>query len=73
MVRPQFHGQVNQVVNVYGHDTGLLRLELPKQSYERAGLAGEPIRDAGRKHVKTRYGKCYLGPGKAAMAHHPSD
>ena len=36
---------------------GLLRLELPKEIYERAGLVGTPVRDGGRKHVKSRYGR----------------
>ncbi|KAL8854565.1 MAG: hypothetical protein Q9221_000600 [Calogaya cf. arnoldii] len=35
--------------------SGHLRLEIPKDEYERAGLVGDAIRDAGRKHVKTRY------------------
>lgn len=35
---------------------GILRLELPKETYERSGLSGKPIRDGGRKHLKTRYG-----------------
>lgn len=39
------------------HLSGQLRLELPKEIYERTGLTGKPIRDAGRKHVKTRFGK----------------
>ena len=34
---------------------GKLRLELPKQVYERTGLNGQAIQDEGRKHVKTRY------------------
>ncbi|CAF9909444.1 hypothetical protein IMSHALPRED_008363 [Imshaugia aleurites] len=34
---------------------GILRLELAKDRYERCGLVGESIRDAGRKHIKTRY------------------
>ena len=39
---------------------GILRLELDKESYERAGLVGKAIRDAARKHIKTRYGSnCY--------------
>ncbi|KAL8643591.1 MAG: hypothetical protein Q9210_007621, partial [Variospora velana] len=38
--------------------SGQLRLELLKETYEKVGLVGDPIRDAGRKHVKTRYGKC---------------
>ena len=37
--------------------SGILRIELPKEIYERAGLVGKPIRDGGRKHIKTRYGK----------------
>ena len=35
---------------------GVLRLELPKDIYERVGLVGSPIRDGGRKHAKARYG-----------------
>lgn len=35
---------------------GILRLELAKESYERAGLVGKATRDGGRKHIKTRYG-----------------
>lgn len=38
--------------------SGILRLELAKDKYERCGLVGHPIRDAGRKHIKTRYGEC---------------
>ncbi|MCJ1436331.1 Ribonuclease P protein subunit p40 [Xylographa pallens] len=34
---------------------GQLRLELPREIYERVGLVGHPIRDTGRKHLKTRY------------------
>ncbi|KAK5168054.1 uncharacterized protein LTR77_006622 [Saxophila tyrrhenica] len=34
---------------------GVLRLEVDKATYERLGLAGEPIPCAGRKHVKIRY------------------
>lgn len=37
--------------------SGILRLELAKDKYERCGLVGHPIRDAGRKHIKTRYGE----------------
>ncbi|KAF6220904.1 hypothetical protein HO133_002584 [Letharia lupina] len=33
----------------------VLRLELAKDKYERCGLVGQPVRDAGRKHLKTRY------------------
>ena len=36
---------------------GELRLDLAKENYERSGLVGKPIRDGGRKHMKTRYGK----------------
>lgn len=36
--------------------SGVLRLELAKDKYERCGLVGQPVRDAGRKHFKTRYG-----------------
>ena len=35
---------------------GVLRLDLDKESYERAGLQGSPTRDGGRKHVKARFG-----------------
>ncbi|KAI4245452.1 MAG: hypothetical protein L6R40_002513 [Gallowayella cf. fulva] len=56
------------------HGTGQLRLELPKDLYERAGLVGRPIRDLGRKHIKARYGKCapklYLDISPLAK-HHP--
>lgn len=34
---------------------GVLCLELAKESYERSGLVGKPMRDGGRKHLKTRY------------------
>lgn len=37
--------------------SGILRLELAKDKYERCGLVGQPIRDAGRKHIKTRFSK----------------
>ena len=36
---------------------GVLRLEMSKALYERSGLCGKPIRDGGRKHLKTRYGR----------------
>lgn len=39
-------------------NSGVLRLELAKDKYERCGLVGQPVRDAGRKHIKTRYGEC---------------
>ncbi|KAI4218503.1 MAG: hypothetical protein LQ349_008685 [Xanthoria aureola] len=41
--------------NLYSLKNGQLRLEIPKDLYERAGLVGEAIRDVGRKHMKTRY------------------
>lgn len=37
--------------------SGILRLELAKDKYERCGLIGQPIRDVGRNHLKTRYGE----------------
>ena len=37
--------------------SGILRLELAKDKYERCGLVGLPIRDAGRRHIKTRFGE----------------
>ncbi|OJD25127.1 hypothetical protein ACJ73_03507 [Blastomyces percursus] len=43
------------VDNVYTLKNGVLRLELDKNSFERAGLDGKPIRSGGRKHVKERY------------------
>ncbi|QSS49267.1 hypothetical protein I7I53_09581 [Histoplasma capsulatum var. duboisii H88] len=43
------------VDNVYTLHNGVLRLELDKNSFERAGLDGKPIRSGGRKHVKERY------------------
>ncbi|MCJ1479469.1 hypothetical protein MMC13_008155 [Lambiella insularis] len=41
--------------NMYVLKNGVLRLELPRELYERTGLVGKPIRDTGRKHIKTRY------------------
>lgn len=38
--------------------TGILRLELGKEPYERSGLQGKPIRSGGRKHAKERFGLC---------------
>lgn len=35
--------------------SGILRLELGKEVYERTGLTGKPIRSGGRKHAKERY------------------
>ncbi|KAF7505739.1 hypothetical protein GJ744_000505 [Endocarpon pusillum] len=43
------------VDNVFSLRDGLLRLELDKEAYERAGLQGQPCRGGGRKHVKARY------------------
>ncbi|EXJ71459.1 uncharacterized protein A1O5_05267 [Cladophialophora psammophila CBS 110553] len=43
------------VDNVYSLKEGVLRLELSKDSYERAGLQGKPIPSGGSKHVKLRY------------------
>ncbi|OAX84970.1 hypothetical protein ACJ72_00650 [Emergomyces africanus] len=43
------------VDNVYTLKDGVLRLELDKNSFERAGLDGKSIRSGGRKHVKERY------------------
>jgi len=34
---------------------GILRLELGKETFERTGLSGKPIRGGGRKHAKERY------------------
>lgn len=38
------------------HGLGNLRLELSKENYESCGLNGTPVRDGGRKHIKSRYG-----------------
>ena len=32
---------------------------MPKEVYERVGLVGNPTRDIGRKHIKSRYGKSF--------------
>ena len=40
---------------LYTLRNGTLRLELPKEVYERTGLVGSAIRDGGRKHVKTHF------------------
>ena len=37
---------------------GCLRLDLAKETYERTGLLGKPMRDIGGLHLKTRYCKC---------------
>lgn len=34
---------------------GILYLQLGKETYERTGLQGKPIRDAGRKHLRGRF------------------
>lgn len=39
---------------------GILRLDLDREAYERAGLQGQPCRGGGRKHIKARY--CTLKP-----------
>jgi ribonuclease P/MRP protein subunit RPP40 len=36
---------------------GVLRLELDKESYQRSGLQGQPVRGGERKHIKARYRK----------------
>ena len=41
---------------------GVLRLELPKEVYERTGLKGSLTRDGGRKHIKSRYSTISLDP-----------
>ena len=46
-----FHGRT-----FHSSVTGVLRLELAKENYERSGLVGKSIRDRGRKHVKARFG-----------------
>ncbi|KIW82441.1 hypothetical protein Z517_05468 [Fonsecaea pedrosoi CBS 271.37] len=43
------------VDNIFSLKEGVLRLELLKESYERAGLQGKPIPSGGSKHVKLRY------------------
>ncbi|MCJ1461697.1 hypothetical protein MMC07_000295 [Pseudocyphellaria aurata] len=43
------------VDNFYTLKDGSLRLELNKESYESCGLNGTPVRDGGRKHIKSRY------------------
>lgn len=35
---------------------GILRLDVDKPTFEKAGLEGKPIPSEGRKHVKARYG-----------------
>ncbi|OAP54467.1 hypothetical protein AYL99_11568 [Fonsecaea erecta] len=43
------------VENNFSLKEGVLRLDLTKDSYERAGLQGTPIPSGGSKHVKLRY------------------
>lgn len=43
------------VDSIYTLYNGILRLELPRDLYERAGLSGSPVRDGGRKHIKERF------------------
>ncbi|WEW61568.1 ribonuclease P subunit [Emydomyces testavorans] len=43
------------VDNVYSLRNGILRLELDKSTYERAGLVGKSVRSGGKKHVASRY------------------
>jgi ribonuclease P/MRP protein subunit RPP40 len=40
---------------LYTLHEGVLRLELPKELYERCGLVGHAIPDGGRKHIKSRF------------------
>lgn len=37
------------------HTTGILKIELGKELFERTGLTGTPIRSGGRKHGKERF------------------
>lgn len=46
----------NGTDNTYSLKDGVLRLNLDKATYERAGLTGKPVRSGGQKHVKERYG-----------------
>lgn len=41
--------------NTFSLTDGILRIELDKPTYERAGLQGQVIPDHGRRHVKSRY------------------
>ncbi|OAL21029.1 hypothetical protein AYO22_08313 [Fonsecaea multimorphosa] len=43
------------VDNIFSLKEGILRLELSKDSYDRAGLQGTPVPSGGSKHVKLRY------------------
>ncbi|GAD99363.1 hypothetical protein AOR_1_694184 [Paecilomyces variotii No. 5] len=43
------------VDDVFSLRDGILRLELGRESYEKSGLTGKPMRSGGRKHAKERY------------------
>lgn len=43
------------VDNIFSLRRGILRLDIDKESYERAGLQGQTIRGKGRKHTKARF------------------
>ncbi|GAM82099.1 hypothetical protein ANO11243_000780 [Dothideomycetidae sp. 11243] len=43
------------VDNTFSFHDGILRLQLDRPTYERAGLTGKPIMSPGRKHSKYRY------------------
>lgn len=45
------------VDNRFSLSEGILRLEVDKPTFEKAGLEGTPIPSEGRKHVKARYGR----------------
>ena len=53
------HLDILRVINVcqrlITNQTGILTLELEKESYERAGLVGKSVWSGGRRHVKSRY------------------
>lgn len=42
-------------LNICFASTGILRIELGKEVFERTGLTGQPIRSGGRKHGKERF------------------
>ncbi|KAJ5905514.1 uncharacterized protein N7473_002430 [Penicillium subrubescens] len=41
--------------NVFTLQEGILKIELGKETFERTGLTGKPIRSGGRKHAKERF------------------
>ncbi|CEO60172.1 hypothetical protein PMG11_04811 [Penicillium brasilianum] len=41
--------------NVYTLQEGILKIELGRETFERTGLTGKPIRSGGRKHAKERF------------------